>query len=366
MADGLLVERLRQYLKDLPPNARALLMGELERGLLQGADMPGAELVLQELRREARDNTRAKRPGNLARLFFQPLEPFLVDDIATHQHPGRIARVTLEPIWEWIGRDLMPGEAKAITEQVAAAFERGDARRAEQLANGFQDRAVVRMEQALDTAVNDEKARSRLCGQIGTQRARDDVTAVMTVLKARHILATFGSRLPGHIKVLDDSMTGDVKGLIDSPVAGGPGLFAYALAMTMSRLASPWQLIRLAICADSNRPTRIAESPYAVAVEMVFAEIERMIGELKAELRTGRGLATGALVKSIHDALCGVRNEIDLTFDSPWSRRLAALRAQASDVLKCEIEGLNGRVRRLIRPRPTICAVSWMRWKKTF
>ena len=77
MADGLLVERLRQYLKDLQPNARALLMAELERGLLRGEDMPGAELVLQELRRQARNNSPAKRPGNLARLFFQPLEPFL-------------------------------------------------------------------------------------------------------------------------------------------------------------------------------------------------------------------------------------------------------------------------------------------------
>ena len=78
-----------------------------------------------------------KRPGNLARLFFQPLEPFLVDDIATHRHPGRIARVTLEPVWEWICRDLMPGEAKAVTEQVAAAFERGEAARAEELARAL-------------------------------------------------------------------------------------------------------------------------------------------------------------------------------------------------------------------------------------
>ena len=100
MADGLLVERLRQYLKDLSPEARTLLMTELERGLLRGEDMPGAELVLQELRRNARDNVRPKRPGTLARLFFQPLEPILVDDSATHNHPGRVARVVLDPVWD--------------------------------------------------------------------------------------------------------------------------------------------------------------------------------------------------------------------------------------------------------------------------
>jgi hypothetical protein len=354
MVDGLLVERLRQYLKELHPDARALLMGELERGLLRGEDMPGAELVLQELRRDARDHSRAKRPGNLARLFFQPLEPFLVDDIAAHHHPGRIARVTLEPVWEWVGRDLMPGEAKAVTEQVAAAFERGEIARAEQLASGFQDRAVTRIEEALNAAASDEKVHRRLSAQIGTQRAIEDATAVMTVLKARHALTAFGSRLPGHIKAFDDSIAGDVKALIDSPASGGPKLFLYALVMTMSRLASPWQLIRLATrAAGSDSVTRISETPYSVAVEIVFAEVERMAGELKAELRTGRGLATGALLKSIHDAARGIRTEIDLTHDSPWTRRLAALRSQVSDLLKGEIEGLNGRVRRLLRPRPT-------------
>ncbi len=354
MADGLLVERLRQYLKDLHPSARALLMGELERGLLRGEEVAGAELVLQELRREARDNSRAKRPGNLARLFFQPLEPFLVDDTATHHHPGRIARVTLEPVWEWIGRDLMPGEAKAVTDQVAAAFDRGEAARAEELAFAFQDRAVLRMEEILKQAAGDEKIRRKLAGQIGTQRALDDVAAVVTVLRSRHALAIFGTRLPGHIKSFDESMVGDVKALVDSPAGGGKKLFLYKLVMVMSRLGAPWQLIRLGTrAAGSDSTMRILETPYAVAVEIVFAEIERMIGELKAELRSGRGLATGALLKSIHDAARGMRTEIDLDNDSPWSRRLAALRSEVSDILKGEIESLNGRVRRLIRPRPT-------------
>ncbi len=134
MADGLLVERLRQYLRDLNPDARALLIAELERGLLRGDDAPGAELVLQELRRSAREPSRpSSRTGSLARLFFQPLEPFLVDDTASHNHPGRIARVALDPIWQWICRDLLPGEAKAVTDEVARAFSSDDTAKAEAL-----------------------------------------------------------------------------------------------------------------------------------------------------------------------------------------------------------------------------------------
>jgi hypothetical protein len=353
MADGRLVERLRQYLRELSPEARALLMTELERGVLRGEDMPGAELVLQELRRDARDNARPKRPGNLARLFFQPLEPILVDDNATHCHPGRIARVVLDPVWEWICRDLMPGEAKAVTDQVALAFENGETARAEDLARAFQDRTVVRIEEVLAAAKADEKARRRLAGQVGTPRAIEDVTAILTVIKARQILAAFGSRLPNHIKLLDDTNIDAVKAMIESPMSGGPTLFVYALVMTMSRLAAPWQLIRLATrAAGTDNASRIAETPYAISVDITLAEIQRMINELKAELRSGRGLAVGALLKNIHDAARGLRTEINFSHESTWARGLAALRTQVSDLLKGEIETLPGRVRRLLRPRP--------------
>jgi len=56
MAGADTIERLRQFLRELSPKARSLLVGELERSLLRGGDAPGAdlslhELLLQELRR---------------------------------------------------------------------------------------------------------------------------------------------------------------------------------------------------------------------------------------------------------------------------------------------------------------------------
>ena len=96
--DGKSVERLRQYLRELKPAARSILIGELERSVLRGDEATGASpvlgasLVLQELRallREQREG--AQRIGSAARLFVAPVEPFLVDDVADHKHPGRIA-----------------------------------------------------------------------------------------------------------------------------------------------------------------------------------------------------------------------------------------------------------------------------------
>ena len=67
-------DRLRQYLRQLPSGARALLIRELERALLRGDDVPGGDLVLQEVRRAVRESGKlAPRIGNPARLFFRPV-----------------------------------------------------------------------------------------------------------------------------------------------------------------------------------------------------------------------------------------------------------------------------------------------------
>src|SRR6266850_2190826 len=114
MADAVPNERLRQYLRELTPEARALLASELERALLRGDDPPGASFILEELRGEARrEGRKLPRRADPQRLFFAPFEPFLVDDAPQRKHRGRLARACLEPIWRWIGRDLMPREAKA-------------------------------------------------------------------------------------------------------------------------------------------------------------------------------------------------------------------------------------------------------------
>lgn len=353
MADEPLVDRLRQFLRQLKPDAQAMLIAELERSLLRGEEAAGAELVLQELRRSARESGRpSPRAGNLARLFFQPLEPFLVDDAATHKHPGRIARVCLDPIWTWIGRDLLPGETKAATEQVALAFAAGDGGKAEELARGFQDRVAARMEQALNAAWQDDKAMRRLIAQVATPRALEDLQGILKVLQSRDRLAAFAARLPGHIKCFEGAAVDEAKALLESPLAGGSPLFLHALVIVMSRLAAPWQLIRLATrAAGSDSAARVAETPYEITVSMVLSEMERMAAELKAELRSGRGVAVGALLKAIHDAARGLRTEINLSTDSPWGRELAAIRTDISNMLKAEIDALPGRVRRLLRPR---------------
>lgn len=355
MAGADTIERLRQYLRELSPPARSLLIGELERSLLRGEEVAGTDLVLHELRRVVREQREgAPRIGNSARLFFKPIEPFLVDDRGDHKHPGRIARCALEMLWTWIRRDLLPEDAKILVDEVNDALFTGDEPKAEHITRAFQDHAVAALEASFESAASDEQIRRHMLAQVGTQRPSEDATTLICVLKGRDALATLAAHLPLRIGNLANGLLDECKALIESTAGRDGDLFLYALLVVMSRLAAPWQLIRLGTkAAGSDTAARVAETQYGVAVSIVLAELERMVGELRNDLRSGRGVAVGALLKTIHDSARGLRTELDLPVDSTWGRALAAQRAQVADLLRSEIESMPGRVHRLLRPRPS-------------
>ena len=208
------------------------------------------------------------------------------------------------------------------------------------------------MRAAIDPAGHSEKVGRRLNLQLESPRAVEDVETIAGILSVRDSLAVLGTQLPGHIQALTGSHLERVKVLLDSPLGSTPDLFVFALVLVMSRLAAPWQLIRLATkAAGSDDAERVGETPYALAVNIVLSEIERMVAELASDLKSGRGIAVAALLKDVHDAVRGLRSELDMSVESPWARQLATVRADISKVLTAEIELTPGRVRRLMRPR---------------
>ncbi len=121
----------------------------------------------------------------------------------------------------------------------------------------------------------------------------------------------------------------------------------------MSRLGAPWQLIRLAIhAAASDVAEHVAGTPFAVAVDLVLGDLDRMIANLQTCLKAGLREAIEGTLKDIHDCARALHSEIELPADSAWGRRLAASRGAVAKLLEGEIENLPGQVRRLLRPRP--------------
>src|SRR5436853_356195 len=134
--------------------------------MARGDAVPGGDLILEELRRTFRgSSSKAERFDHPSRLFFAPLEAFLVDE-GEEPPAGRLSRAALDTIWQWICRDLLPDEAGAYAEEFARAVS--DEKRRTQVVRAFQDLAGRRMQEALAAAVEDDRARRRLIAQVGT------------------------------------------------------------------------------------------------------------------------------------------------------------------------------------------------------
>jgi hypothetical protein len=377
--DGRTAEKLRGFLQELTPRARALLLAELERG----ASMPGSDIIMRELRNAELAEAARVRPaatapaaaavatvapkppaapapaparpdldGIPAQLFFAILEPYFVDDSPEHAHQGRIARAAAGPIWEWICRDLVPAEAVAYADNVARLMAANEQARAAHAANAFQERVGQAIDKTLAAVAGDDKTRRKLAHQIGTPRALDDVRYLAAVIRTRDVLAVLAGKLPAKIRNFTDDQIDSVIGFLDSTAGRQRDVYVMALVLVLSRLVAPWQLIRVAIkAADSDFPARIAETPYAPAVPIVLADIERMVRELERDVQRGQDMEQPSLLKDIHDAARGLRTEIDFSTDTQWARLLAAIRGQLAVALRPEIESAPGRVRRMLRVR---------------
>lgn len=343
------VDQLRDYLRELKPEKRALLVAEIERGRLRGAAFPGADLVLEELRPVLRTTCEQPlRVDSQTRLFFRPLDPFMVDGRFDFPVCGRVHRSALMAIWTWICRDLVPDAARSYSDRVAAAVLAQNYAHADELAGAFQDLVAGAMQDLLEARMGEREQR-RLAGQIGIPRALEETRAVQHLLANREELAALAERLPPYIPDLGgQQLVALLRQLTE--YAGNPALLVSALVLVRNRLRTFWHLARFAVAsAESDVAARVEKSPLASAMTIVLADLRCMNEELRSAFQTGRLPAAVSLVRAIQDAVRALRVEVDFSADCALNRDLGRLRAEASDLLAAEIKNTPGLVRRLLR-----------------
>ncbi len=343
------LERLREFLVQLAPGTRALLMRECERVLAQGDDAV-AHLVLGELRSAVRgtDNERP-RGVEARRQVFRPLEPFLVDAGAAVS-PGRIRRPALEAVWQWLSQEALV----APTRDLEAALEEAAGSGAPAAAVAALRAYRVTAGEAITAVVASAAGRDgeRLPARLAVPKVAEDLAPIGAVLAAHEALENFAARLPRAMTAFGASQIALMLAALDAPSLKTPLVLPFALATVAARLAAPWQIARLPIhIAGSDDEARVAGVPCGVAVTMALDELSRLCRVLRADIRRGRFDHLGDHLKAVHDGVRGLRTELDLRSDSTWGRQLAAIRKDISGALQAEIESVPGRVRRLLRPR---------------
>ncbi|MBV8925907.1 MAG: hypothetical protein JOZ74_11120 [Bradyrhizobium sp.] len=349
-------ERLREYLGQLPPQSQALLMREFERAIERGKDTAVATLVLEQLRKVARkteDKTADEtedgpkpRIEDVARHLFRPLEPFLVDGNVP-MRPGQIRRSSILPVWQWLIRDGAPDQIYEFEKLLGAMPDEREPPEA----------ALRKLQLAVAEAIFQVTSptgggNQRALARIGAPNVIEDLLPIGSVLQAREAIDTLAGRLPMSLRVFGDSQVASTCEALNIPTLQSPQLLPFALSLLVQRLASPWQVIRMAIrMAASDDEVRVAATPYGMAVTIALHDLFCLALTLRTDIRRGKFGAVPDNLKALHDGVRGLRTELDLRQDSTWGRQLASIRAEISNTLQSEIDSVPGRVRRILRQR---------------
>ncbi|WP_407184256.1 hypothetical protein [Bradyrhizobium centrosematis] len=346
------IERLREYLAQLPPQSQALLMREFERALERGQDTAVATLVLEQLRKIVRkseaDEAPPPRTDDLSRLLFQVLEPFLVE-AGVPIRVGQIRRSSLQPIWQWLGRDGAPDKVNEF-EATLARMPADSAGQVEALAQKLQAVAADAIFELTGPGGGDK---SRALARVGPPNVIEDLYSIGAVLQVREAIAGLNEKLPRFLRAFGDSQIASVTSALNIPVLQTPQMLPFALSVVVQRMTAPWQIIRLAIkIAASDDEIRVAATPYGVAVTIALHDLSCVAATLRMDIKRGHFDNVAGNLKALHDGVRGLRTELDLRNDSAWGKQLTSIRADISNALQSEIDSVPGRVRRILRQRP--------------
>ncbi|HEX9471213.1 MAG TPA: hypothetical protein VF957_16900, partial [Bradyrhizobium sp.] len=256
------IERLKDYLVQLPPQSQALLMREFERAIERGEDTTVATLVLEQLRKVVRgaDEETQPRTDDPARLLFRPLEPFLIEGNLPVR-PGQVRRSSLLPVWQWLNRDGAPEPAREFEAALARMRQSGTVSELEPAIRKFQLAAADAIVKIATPMHGGDKQRA--LARVGPPNVIEDLLPIGSVLQACEALDGLGGRLPSYLRVFGDPQIASISAALNVPSLQTPQLLPFVLSLVMQRLTAPWQIIRLAIkMASSDDEIRVAATPY--------------------------------------------------------------------------------------------------------
>lgn len=332
--------RLKEFLQRLTPPTRSNLLDELERLELSGNEIPGAGEVMEALRVEFRGSGQSqKRNSPAARYFFAPLESLLVDGAPQHATTGGIQRGSLSAIWEWISRDLLPTMARDYIKSLNDLIAVDKQREARQAAATFQVKVLKSMEGVLGSPESADQIRARLATYTASPAAFDDLTKMLSALRAREELAKLNDALPAKLARFENAELAKISPLLAAFAKTHSEQLPFALMLVLRRLKTPWQLIRLATkAAASKNAIDVAATPCAAAVSMVLDRMEDRRTMLRIALKHERILVAKEILVDIYDTEYALRVRIDQLADSDWGRRLDALMASITELVESEIK----------------------------
>lgn len=318
---------LDEYLQGTSPEDLGLLMAEIEHARKTGADgISYGDLIIKTARKLAREGkvTLVRYP-DARRLFFEPLTPFLVDGTTGRKQRARIERASLEAIFHWLARDLMPGRFGEAFARLDLQVREGERAVVEPAITRLRADAAEAINAVLGEADGNERVRMRISSHVGGIQVLEDARDIVEIFGHAPSLDKFAAHLPAGIFEFDETLQKRCVSMLNAVGAQHSTIATYALALLMNRLDKPAQIIRLAkLSAGSDVAARLSSTPFSAAADLILHDVGRIAGLISQKLDAKVALdEIRALLRRYHALAHGLRTETEILHTDEWAIRLA-------------------------------------------
>ena len=239
--------RLREFLGSLPETLAAPLAQAVERDRLAGGSRLPYDLILSGLRPTLSGSVPpASRIPTPLRLFCQLFEDLLVAEHETPRQPGRIARRSLRPIWQWLRDDLMTDNHEEICLRITKSTLVGNTREKEEAVADLHAAVAVALGnvfEGLTPGTQPYDVVERRLGGAGVLADAQEILMITTIAPVLEKLFRILPRLAGK---LSDANIAEIRDLFDEAAELSPDGAHHILLIAFRRLERPWEILKVA------------------------------------------------------------------------------------------------------------------------
>ncbi|MEM9617545.1 MAG: hypothetical protein AAF936_06255 [Pseudomonadota bacterium] len=327
-------EQLTAFLGGLATATALKLFAALEADRAGGGKgLPHDELI-DDLRDRLlnRGAVLPPRRPDAKRLFFTPIEDFLIGAHSGGKRKAQIARSSLNPIWRLMMTDKTVGDAALAAASLDDAL--------------VGDKGVVALERALFIAAEaglgrlcaraeeDAETRQRLVEELGGMAAYEDLCEIRQLLAGVESLKKLQRLIPSASPALTEEQHYELRSLFLSAHDQSRSAGAYVLLALKGRLEKPWRALgvyyHLARGADDR--LRAAKEEVVVLPESLMHDLESLARAL--EIDCGQSLDADAAMLRVSyftDFADGMARQAAKAGDNVYLNRVEACRDVAGE-----------------------------------
>jgi hypothetical protein len=325
-------QMLSGFLCKLSDTVASRLAKAVEVDRLTGGQGLPHEVILGALRpqlRQAAPHTRMPTPQ---RFFCQPFEDLLVVRELGAKQKGRIARSSIEPVWNWLANELIPQRHRELADAIRDAVLYSRLSDVERRAAELWDESAA----ALKSALADEKNMIAAAKKLGGMKAAEDAAEMALILHGAREIEKLQNRLPKPIVSLTDVDLIFLRDAYDRISASDPDLAPYVPLVVLGRLERPWQVLRLAAALTrKSTDTLISTTDLAVAGDLLFSDLDVYVKRIQS-IRAADFESEAVLndLASFAELASGMVKELGFKRDGKWGQNLAKVRAAVAEVME--------------------------------